>query len=255
MIRPMTKLEQYALPGKGAVVSGPFGSNIGSRFFVDVGVPIIRGNNLTKGERRFIDDGFVFLTEEKASEFKNCEALAGDLVFTAAGTIGQVGVIPHNSRFERYIISNKQLRFRCDLDKANPWFVYYWFCTAEMRQYIISPVLIERSRLPFRYPRRAPLRSYGMAANTSLSSASANVKITSRIFPRNASLNGSGPKRASLWSKDSILFPIGVFLLGLTPARSQLLVLGYRENTPFLFFHHDRDAAGRSRPIRISWIH
>ena len=78
MTLPMTKLEHYALPGKGAVVSGPFRSNIGSRFFVDEGVPVIRGNNLTKGDRRFIDDGFVFLTEEKASEFKNCEALAGD---------------------------------------------------------------------------------------------------------------------------------------------------------------------------------
>jgi hypothetical protein len=63
-----------------------------------------------------------------------------------------------------------------------------------------------------------------MAANTSRSSASANVKIISRIFPRSASLNGSGPKSASIRSKDSILFPIGVFLLGLTLAKSQLLL-------------------------------
>src|SRR4029079_6854424 len=105
MNRAITKLETYSLPEKGAIVSGPFRSNIGSRFFVEEGVPVIRGNNLTKGESRFIDDGFVFLTEEKASEFKNCEALAGDLVFTAAGTIGQVGIIPQNSSFDRYIIS------------------------------------------------------------------------------------------------------------------------------------------------------
>jgi type I restriction enzyme S subunit len=135
---PLAKFEEVALPGKGAIVSGPFGSNIGSRFFVDEGVPVIRGNNLTFGERRFIDDGFVYLTEEKAREFKNCQAVAGDLVFTAAGTIGQVGIIPPDTRFDRYVISNKQLRVRCDQTKVHPLFLFLWFTTEYMRQHIIN---------------------------------------------------------------------------------------------------------------------
>jgi type I restriction enzyme S subunit len=135
---PFAKFSEVALPGKGAIVSGPFGSNIGSRFFVDEGVPVIRGNNLTFGERRFIDDGFVYLTEEKAREFKNCLAVAGDLVFTAAGTIGQVGIIPTDSRFDRYVISNKQLRVRCDQTKVRPLFLFLWFTTEYMRRYLIN---------------------------------------------------------------------------------------------------------------------
>ncbi len=138
MTWPVQKLEQVALPQKGSIVSGPFGSNIGSRFFVDEGVPVIRGNNLSFGKRKFFDDGFVYLTEEKAQEFHNCNALKGDLVFTAAGTIGQVGIIPANARFERYIISNKQLRVRCDLSKVDPTFLFLWFSTDEMRQHIIG---------------------------------------------------------------------------------------------------------------------
>jgi type I restriction enzyme, S subunit len=135
---PQVKFEEVALQAKGSIVSGPFGSNIGSRFFVDDGVPVIRGNNLTFGQRRFVDDGFVFLTEEKAEEFKNCQAVEGDLVFTAAGTIGQVGIIPTGTRFDRYIISNKQLRVRCDKSKVNPLFLFLWFTTAGMRQHIIN---------------------------------------------------------------------------------------------------------------------
>lgn len=135
---PLAKFEEVALPAKGSIVSGPFGSNIGSRFFVDEGVPVIRGNNLTFGQRRFIDDGFVFLTEEKAQEFRNCEAITGDLIFTAAGTIGQVGIIPPDTRFDRYIISNKQLRVRCDRNKVSPQFLFLWFTTPEMRQHIIN---------------------------------------------------------------------------------------------------------------------
>jgi len=134
----ISKFEDVAVQEKGAIVSGPFGSNISSKFFVDEGVPVIRGNNLTFGQRHFIDDGFVYLTEEKAQEFRNCIAVTDDLVFTAAGTIGQVGIIPRETRFDRYIISNKQLRVRCDRSKVNPLFLFLWFTTEEMRQHIIN---------------------------------------------------------------------------------------------------------------------
>ena len=51
----LSKFEDVALPNKGAIVSGPFGSNIGSRFFVEEGIPVIRGNNLTFGKRRSME--------------------------------------------------------------------------------------------------------------------------------------------------------------------------------------------------------
>ncbi|AXE32268.1 restriction endonuclease subunit S [Chromobacterium phragmitis] len=121
-----------------SVVSGPFGSNIGKRFFVESGVPVIRGNNLTTGMDRFNDNGFVFLTEEKAKEFTACEAVAGDLIFTAAGTIGQVGIIPKDAKYQKYIISNKQLRARLDSEKIDPTFAFYWFASPAMVQTIQS---------------------------------------------------------------------------------------------------------------------
>lgn len=123
-------------PGGRSIVSGPFGSNIGSRFFVDSGVPLIRGNNLTTDLRRFIDDGFVFITEEKAEELSGCHAFPGDLIFTAAGSLGQVGLIPLNAKYPKYVISNKQLRARLDKKKAHELFVYYWFASPEMVRYV-----------------------------------------------------------------------------------------------------------------------
>ena len=113
-------------------MSGPFGSNIGKRFFVEEGIPVIRGNNLSLGMGRFNDGGFVFLTEEKAAEFKNCEAHPNDLLFTAAGTIGQVGIIPPRPRYSKYIISNKQLRARLDQARIQPLFAYYWLASPPM---------------------------------------------------------------------------------------------------------------------------
>ena len=82
-----TTLKDICCPEKGSIISGPFGSNISSKFFVDKGVPVIRGNNLSLSLDKFYDDGFVFVTKEKADEL-NCYALEGDLLFTGAGTIG-----------------------------------------------------------------------------------------------------------------------------------------------------------------------
>ncbi|MFT3890473.1 MAG: restriction endonuclease subunit S [Anaerolineales bacterium] len=131
-----TTVEKVQKPNSKAIVSGPFGSNIGTRFFVESGIPVIRGNNLTTDMRRFIDDGFVFITEEKAQELKNCEAYPNDLIFTAAGTLGQVGIIPPNSRYPRYIISNKQMRARLDENLILPIFAFYWLSSPEMVEYI-----------------------------------------------------------------------------------------------------------------------
>ncbi|HVQ70047.1 MAG TPA: restriction endonuclease subunit S [Bradyrhizobium sp.] len=136
MTWPIVSLSELIDPTKGSLVSGPFGSNIGSRFFVEDGIPIIRGNNLSKGDKRFIDGGFVFLTEEKAAEFSNCIARPGDIVFTAAGSIGQVGIIPKERRYDYYIISNKQIRARVDRSKAIPEFVYLWLSSRKMVRHI-----------------------------------------------------------------------------------------------------------------------
>jgi type I restriction enzyme S subunit len=130
-----TTLGEVAAPGR-AIVSGPFGSNIGSRFFVDEGVPVIRGNNLTTDMRRFIDEGFVFVTERKAAELRNCDAVVDDLVFTAAGSLGQVALIPKEAEYSRYIISNKQLRVRIDKIIVDPLFAFYWFASKQMVEYI-----------------------------------------------------------------------------------------------------------------------
>ena len=123
-----TTLEKVCRPEKGEIISGPFGSNISSKYFVKEGIPVIRGNNLSLSLDKFYDDGFVFVTQEKADEL-NCYADRKDLVFTAAGTIGQVGLIPENSKFDRYVISNKQIRVRIDSNKIDVLYAYYWFAS------------------------------------------------------------------------------------------------------------------------------
>jgi type I restriction enzyme S subunit len=132
------ELIEIVKPGKGMLVSGPFGSNISSKFFVEVGVPVIRGNNLSKGIKKFNDDGYVFITEQKAIELKNCEAVEDDIIFTAAGTLGQIGIMPKNKKYKKYIISNKQIRLRCNLEIVSPLFIYYKLVEPSFNELIVS---------------------------------------------------------------------------------------------------------------------
>lgn len=107
---------------------GPFGSNITTDNFVPSGVPVIRGKNLLENE--FQESGFVYLTPEKAEDLKSAKAIPGDLVFTHRGTLGQVALIPTDSKFSEYIISQSQIRARFDTSKVDPRFMHYWFCSS-----------------------------------------------------------------------------------------------------------------------------
>jgi len=121
----LLNVEKIRSPEKSSCVSGPFGSKIASKYFVEEGVPVIRGNNLRDDLTRFVPSGFVFVSENQAGEYRPQHVKGGDLVFTCWGTIGQVGLIPDNGPFEQYIISNKQLKLRVDRRIANPVFCFY----------------------------------------------------------------------------------------------------------------------------------
>ena len=117
-------IDDLKAPTKNAIAMGPFGSRIRASNFVNKGIPVIKGGNLN-GD--FIsEDNFDYLTEEKATELQSSNAYRRDIVITHRGTIGQVGIIPDDSRFERYVVSQSQLKVTLDQDKVNPFYVYYF---------------------------------------------------------------------------------------------------------------------------------
>ena len=133
-------LDAIKAPVPYAFVGGPFGSNLTTRDYVDEGVPVIRGNNLP-ADAPFLDDEFAFVSEKKADELRSNTASPGDLVFTQRGTLGQVGVIPGDSRFQRYIVSQSQMKLTVDPAIADARFVYYYFRLPATVQKVINHAL------------------------------------------------------------------------------------------------------------------
>jgi type I restriction enzyme, S subunit len=137
---PVVRLAELAAPGKGSIAGGPFGSDLVSSDYVPEGVPVIRGVNLPKDKRLSVE-GLVFVSEAKADSLHlNC-AHAGDLIFTQRGTLGQVGLIPSDSPYPRFLISQSQMKMTVDREKADPLYLYHYFRLPSTVQYIENHAL------------------------------------------------------------------------------------------------------------------
>lgn len=118
------------------VAMGPFGSNIKVSTFVPEGVPIISGNHL---RGYFLEEPeFNYITEEHAERLKNSIVYPHDLIFTHAGNIGQVAMIPDGCKYDRYVLSQRQFYLRCDATKVMPEFLLMFFHSASGQHELLS---------------------------------------------------------------------------------------------------------------------
>ena len=84
-------VEQLGLVGEQAVLTGPFGTNLGREDFTDSGVPVLTisclretGVNLDKAE---------FVSGTKADELDRYRLRSGDLLFSRMASVGRAGIV------------------------------------------------------------------------------------------------------------------------------------------------------------------
>jgi len=121
-----------ASSARNAIVGGPFGSDLVSRDYVEHGVPVIRGQNMSG---QWISGSFVFVTSAKAKSLEANLARPGDIVFTQRGTLGQVSLVPEEP-FESYLVSQSQMKLSVNREVADALFFFYVF-TSERQQELI----------------------------------------------------------------------------------------------------------------------
>ena len=118
------------------VAMGPFGSNIKVSTFVPEGVPIISGNHL---HDYFLEEPkFNYITKEHAERLKNSIVFPHDIIFTHAGNIGQVAMVPDGCKYDRYVLSQRQFYLRCNQAKVVPEFILMFFHSASGQHELLS---------------------------------------------------------------------------------------------------------------------
>ena len=100
----MTTLSLIAQKNGRGLVDGPFGSNLLASEYIPVGIPVIRGVNLSLGNVRFKGKEFVFVSDDTAKRLERSLCSYDDIIFTKKGTLGQIGIIPRTIQYKKFLI-------------------------------------------------------------------------------------------------------------------------------------------------------
>ena len=132
-----TTLGSIAVTNAYGLIDGPFGSNLPASCYMDYGIPVIRGSNLTIGTSRFHAEEFVFVSCDTAKRLERSLCRPLDIVFTKKGTLGQTGLLPESGPYDLYLLSSNQMKLTVDRRVAEPLFVYYFVSSPESTRKII----------------------------------------------------------------------------------------------------------------------
>lgn len=97
---------------KNGLKRGPWGGSIKKEIFVPEGYKVYEQRNVIANDFRI---GSYFITEEKFGELIDFEVRPGDILVTAAGTLGKISIVPEV--IEQGIINQALLRIRLDDEK------------------------------------------------------------------------------------------------------------------------------------------
>jgi type I restriction enzyme, S subunit len=106
---------------KWSFIGGPFGSNLKSSDYVDVGIRIIQLQNI--GDAEFVDDYQIFTSEEKADELLSNNIYPGDIILSKMGDpVGRACLIPDIHK--RYVMCSDGIRLVVDEKSNSKYFIY-----------------------------------------------------------------------------------------------------------------------------------
>ncbi|OQB05857.1 MAG: EcoKI restriction-modification system protein HsdS [bacterium ADurb.Bin212] len=117
-----TTLEGLAGSGNN-IVDGPFGSNLKNSDYVESGIPVLQGQNIT-GDK-FNTSGFRYVTAQKAREVYRSNAIVDDILTVKIGSVGFSAIIDGLAGNEYAIIPANLIRIRCRNTNTDPRLIYY----------------------------------------------------------------------------------------------------------------------------------
>ena len=134
MSKNFCTLSELAADKKNAIVDGPFGSNLKTSDYVDSGVPVLQGKNITGNTFSFSD--IRFIKPEKAEELIRSSVRIGDILMIKIGSIGYAAIIDDLGENEYAIIPANLAKITPDHDKVISKYLLYCLTSQDTVRYL-----------------------------------------------------------------------------------------------------------------------
>lgn len=124
-------MEQQILKNLADIQTGPFGSQLHKKDYVENGTPIVTVEHL--GERIFTEQNLPKVSETDKKRLSKYILCTGDIVFSRVGSVDRCSFVDktHNG----WMFSGRCLRVR-PYKNIDSLYLYYFFCLEETKQFI-----------------------------------------------------------------------------------------------------------------------
>jgi hypothetical protein len=128
-------VSQVGATDEQAVLTGPFGTNLGRGDFIEDGIPLLTISCLT--DRGIRLDKALFVSQSKAKELQRYRLKSGDLLFSRMASVGRAGIVGPD--LEGALFNYHIMRLRLNDAKVLPkFFTGYVRGAKQVRDYLLA---------------------------------------------------------------------------------------------------------------------
>lgn len=117
-----------------AIVDGPFGSSLKTSDYVEDGVPVLQGKNISENRFRWTD--IRYISEAKARELKRSSLRPGDILMIKIGSIGYSALVPELNGHPFAVIPANLAKVTLDHSKADTSYLLHWLQSVSSIRYL-----------------------------------------------------------------------------------------------------------------------
>jgi len=116
---------------KWSFTGGPFGSNLKSEDYTELGIRIIQLQNI--GDGAFLNDYKIYTSQEKANELLSCNIYPGEILISKMGDpVARCCIVPKHH--DRYVMCSDGIRLVVDKKNYSSIFMFYQINYQDFRQ-------------------------------------------------------------------------------------------------------------------------
>ena len=127
----MEQWKEYRLGEIANIQTGPFGSQLHNKDYVEDGTPIVTVEHL--GSKKFTTQNLPCVTSEDRERLKKYSMEEGDVIFSRVGSVDRCSYV--DSSEEGWLFSGRCLRVR-PTNIIFPLFLYYYLCQPTIKRHI-----------------------------------------------------------------------------------------------------------------------